>query len=89
MVASPSRRRATSPSVALAAVRHVVSDKDVWQSAQALIKQHGEDAHIHAAMKADELLEKGDVEGQAIWKRVIAAVNELQRDKAADGETTH
>ena len=27
--------------------------------------QHGDEAPIHAAMRADELLSKGDLEGQA------------------------
>ena len=36
---------------------------DIYRSAQVLVKQHGEDAPILAAMRADELLEMGDVEG--------------------------
>ena len=32
---------------------------------------------IHAAMRADEMLEAGDLDGQAIWKRILAAVDEL------------
>ena len=28
-------------------------------------------------MMADELLEAGDIDGQAVWKRVLAAVDEL------------
>ncbi len=31
----------------------MTSDIDIFRSAQALIKQHGEDAPIHAAMRAD------------------------------------
>jgi hypothetical protein len=33
-----------------------VTTFDIWRSADELIKRHGEDAAIHAAMKADELL---------------------------------
>ena len=39
----------------------MTSDLDIYRSAQALIKRHGEDAPIHAAMRADAMLEKGDL----------------------------
>ena len=67
----------------------MITEKDIWRTAQLLVKQHGEDPPIHAAMKADEMLEKGDVEGALNWRRILTAVEELQRDQAADGETTH
>ena len=41
---------------------------DIWRSASVLMKHHGQDAPIHAAMRADELLEAGDLEGYAVWK---------------------
>ena len=34
---------------------------------------------IHAAMRADDMLEKGDLDGYAVWKRVLRAVGELRR----------
>ena len=34
-----------------------------------LVKQHGQDAPIHAAMRADAMLEVGDLDGYAAWKR--------------------
>ena len=43
-------------------------DTDIFASANELIKQHGEDAPIHAAMRADELLEVGDLDGQAVLR---------------------
>ena len=33
----------------------MTSPIDIYQTANELIKQHGEDAPIHAAMRADEL----------------------------------
>ncbi len=35
------------------------------------------------------MLEKGDMEGQAVWKRVLKAVEELQRKERAPGEAAH
>ena len=33
----------------------------------------------HAAMRADALLEAGDMEGKAVWLRILSAVQELQQ----------
>ncbi len=49
----------------------MTSDLDIYRSAQVLIKQHGEDAPIHAAMHADAMLEAGDLDGLAVWMRVL------------------
>jgi hypothetical protein len=57
----------------------VIRDRDIWATAKLLIDQHGDDATIHAAMRADEMLEQGDVDGQAAWKRILHAVGELLR----------
>jgi len=39
----------------------MTEDIDVYRAAALLIKKHGEDAPIHAAMRADELLAAGDI----------------------------
>ena len=42
---------------------------------------------VHAAMeRAGELVAAGDVEGCAVWKRILAAVAELARTKPVQGE---
>lgn len=38
-----------------------LKDLNICRSANILIRQHGEDAAIHAVMMADELLGSGDV----------------------------
>ena len=48
----------------------------------ALIREHGEDAELEAAMRADAMLEKGDLDGYAVWRRVLWAVEELQGTEA-------
>ncbi len=50
---------------------------DIYRAANVLVKQHGQDAPIHAAMRADELLEAGDLEGCAVFKRVLKIVEEM------------
>ncbi len=39
--------------------------------------KHGAEAPIHAAMNADAMLAKGDMDGRAMWLRVVRAVEEL------------
>ena len=51
----------------------MIPDLDIYRTANLLVKHHGQDAHIHAAMSADALLDKGDLDGYAVWKRVVKA----------------
>ncbi|MEQ9190983.1 MAG: hypothetical protein RLQ25_10855 [Alphaproteobacteria bacterium] len=51
---------------------------DIWRTASALVSAHGGDAVIVAAQSADRHLAQGDMDGVAVWKRVLAAVKELQ-----------
>jgi hypothetical protein len=64
-------------------------DIDIWRAADLLIKRHGEDAAIHAAQRADELPAEGDIEGQIVFKRIVEAINELQRQKREPGEAVN
>ena len=67
----------------------MIPDLDIYRSAQALIKQHGQDAPIKAAMRADAMLDKGDRDGYAVWKRILGAVEELQGTAPKPGEAVH
>ncbi len=64
-------------------------DIDIFRSAQALIKRHGQDAPIEAAMRADAMLDKGDLDGYAVWRRILRAVEELQRVAPWPGVQMH
>lgn len=55
----------------------MITKIDVYRTANLFIQQHGEDAAIQAAMKADEMLARGDMDGKAVWMRVIEAIEEL------------
>ncbi len=56
----------------------MIPNLDIYRSANVLVKRHGQDAPIQAAMRAVAMLEKGDLERYAVWKRIIKAVEELQ-----------
>ena len=67
----------------------MIPDLDIYRSANLLVNQHGQDAPIHAAMRADAMLDKGDLDGCAVWKRILRAVEELQTKAAKSGEAVH
>ncbi len=64
----------------------MTSDLDISRSANVLVKQHGQDAPIEAAMRADAMLDRGDPDGYAAWQRILRAVEEMQRTKLEAGE---
>ena len=67
----------------------MTSDLDIFRSASVLIREHGDGAALEAAQRADALLERGDMEGAAVWRRIVRAVEELQRRERHEGEAAH
>jgi hypothetical protein len=62
----------------------MTSKMDIYRSANYLIKEHGDQAAIFAAMQADYLLERGDVDGQRTWLRILKAIEELSSTERGD-----
>ena len=67
----------------------MTSDLDIYRTASVLVKHYGEDAALEAAQRADAMLEKGSLDGQRVWKRVLAAVKEIQRKVPREGEAVN
>lgn len=67
----------------------MIDDLNIYRAANELIKQHGDDAPIRAAQRADAMLDKGDLDGLAVWKRILAAVDELLAKERPEGEAVH
>ncbi len=58
-----------------------------YRAANELIEQHGDNAPIHAAMRADELMEAGDMVGVTVWKMILKAIEELlSEERPGDAE---
>ncbi len=55
----------------------MIPDLDIYRSANELVRQHGQDAPIEAAMRADAMLDMGDLGGCAVWKRILRAIDEM------------
>jgi hypothetical protein len=57
----------------------------IWLSAHVLVRSFGECAAFEAGSHADECLANGDMDGARMWRMVIRAVEEMQRE-AEEGE---
>ncbi len=55
----------------------MISDLDIYRAANLLIDRHGADALIEAARMIDGMLDKGDLEGRAVWLRIRHAIETL------------
>ncbi len=68
----------------------MTSELDVYRAAHLLIKRHGDDAaDIEAAMRADACLAAGDMEGRAVWLRIVKAIEELLSEERPDDAEVH
>ncbi len=66
----------------------MTSDLDTYRCAHLLIERYGDDAPIEAALRADELMEAGDMEGVVVWKLILKAIKKLlPGERPKDAET--
>jgi len=56
----------------------MIPDRDIWRDGNLLIREHGAEAEVVSARRADEMLERGDRDGQLVWLRIRRAIVELQ-----------
>ena len=67
----------------------MTSDLDIYRTASVLIKEHGEEADLVAAQRADGFLEAGNMAGSAVWRRVLKAIKEIWREEPEEGEAVN
>jgi len=53
----------------------MVTDIDIYRSANLLIKQYGDKASEHALTQIMSLEHKGDKDGVAVWRRMHKAID--------------
>ena len=56
---------------------YVASELDIDRAANELIKQQGDEV-FPAAMMADKMLKRGDLDGLATWKQTTNAIDDLR-----------
>ncbi len=67
----------------------MTSDLDIYRAANELIEQHGDAVDIEAVMRADPCLAAGDMEGEAVWIRIVKAIEELLSEERPDDAEVH
>lgn len=55
----------------------MITEWELWACANHYIREHGEDAAVLAAMRADELLAEGDLDGSRTFQSIVRRINEL------------
>jgi hypothetical protein len=67
----------------------MLSERDIYATATVMVRRYGADAAMEAAQRSDQMLAEGDAEGAAVWRRVMAAIEELGREAPREGEGVH
>ncbi len=55
----------------------MLSDLEIYRAVQDATCRYDDDAALHAAQRADEMMVEGDMEGRAVWHRIERAIDEL------------
>jgi hypothetical protein len=55
----------------------MITEWELWACAHHYIREHGEDAPIIAAMRADELLADGDLDGFRTFQSIVRRISQL------------
>jgi len=56
----------------------MVPEIDIWRIATLMLRCYGDEADIESAIRAEELAEAGDRVGEAVWRRIIDAIGQLE-----------
>ncbi len=59
----------------------VTDEIDIYRAAKLYIDQHGDQAALQAAIRADAQLAAGDMDGAATWRKIIKAIETLLATK--------
>ena len=60
----------------------MIPEIDIWRVAYLMLKRYGHEADIESAIRAEELAEAGDWAGEAVWRRIIDAIGQLENTTA-------
>ena len=58
-----------------------IDDIDIYRAAKLLIEEHADEAAITAIKHATKMLDDGDVNGYAVWKRTMRAIEQMESTK--------
>jgi hypothetical protein len=66
-----------------------LSNAEVYEMADTLLRRHGKDAAMVASMQAGEKLKDGDMEGYRTWKRLVMLVDGMMEGDVPKRECLH
>jgi hypothetical protein len=58
-----------------------MTESEIWCTAASMLKQHGHQAAMEAAMMADKLHARKDSSGYEVWNHITLAIRELQEGR--------
>jgi hypothetical protein len=67
----------------------MIADNEVWTAARYLSRVLGDAATYEVAVRADKMLDRGDLDNAAHWRRVLKAIQVLQSTEVPEGATRH
>jgi hypothetical protein len=56
----------------------MIPEIDIWRVATLMLKRYGDEADIESAIRAEDFAEAGDRAGEAVWRRIIDAISQLE-----------
>jgi len=62
----------------------MISQKDIYLSAQVLIKQHGDKAEEFASQKMEAMMKRDDAKGAGVWLAITSAIDDLRTVKTQE-----
>ena len=77
--------RQYNPEVRIALRRAMIGESELYRAAQRYFDFHGETAAAEATIRANYLMTSGDVDGAALWHRIIETLEAIQATAPGDG----
>jgi len=59
-------------------LHRMIPEIDIWRVANLMLKHYADEADIESAIRAEELAAAGDWVGEAVWRRIIDAIGQLE-----------
>lgn len=62
-------------------ISRVIEDRDIFQVAEFLLRNHGDNAVMECANLVDRWTARGNKEAAEVWHRVMLAVREMETQR--------
>ena len=56
----------------------MIHEIDIWRVACLMLRPYGDEADIESAIRAEELADASDWAGEAVWRRIVDAIGQLE-----------